>query len=145
MLPQDNVAQTRERHALLALQVALLILLSLVGAQRPARAAESATSPAMKKLFQAFVGDWTVLEAFEQNEFFPNGGARTGTARFTVGTGGTSLIEDYHSDGSAGKLDFLMVIWWDANAKLYRVFTCSNGSRNPGKLRGTAHWGEARL
>ena len=66
-------------------------------------------------------------------------------ARFSVGTGGTSLIEDYHSDGSAGKLDFLLVIWWNAPASTYQVFTCSNGSDNAGQLRGSAHWERATL
>jgi hypothetical protein len=115
----------------------LIILLALVCAGLPARAAE-AISPAMKKLFRTFVGHWAVNETFARGEFFPKGGTRTRTAHFTVGTGGTSLIEDYHSGGSAGKLDFLMVIWWDANTKRYRVFTCSNGAG--GELRGTAHW-----
>ena len=86
------------------------------------------------------MGDWTVVEAFRQNEFFPNGGARKGEAHFTVGTGGTSLVEDYHSNGSAGKLDFLMVIWWDAKARVYKLFTCSNRPDDPGELRGSAHW-----
>ena len=94
----------------------------------------------MKRLFQAFVGRWRVEETFAQSEFFPKGGSRTGRAHFTIGTGGTSLIEDYHSNGSAGKLDFLMVVWWDSEIQRYRVFTCSNDSQNAGKLRGTAHW-----
>ena len=72
----------------------------------------SAASPSMNKLFHLFLGDWTVSETFPTNEFFPHGGHRQGEAHFTVGTGGTSLIEDYHSNGSAGKLDFLLVIWW---------------------------------
>jgi hypothetical protein len=54
------------------------------------------------------------------------------------------LIEDYHSDGSAGRLDFLAVIWWDADEKLYRFFTCANDVKHACEVRGTAHWeGEA--
>jgi hypothetical protein len=94
----------------------------------------------MDKLFHVFVGDWTVSETFQTNEFFPHGGERKGEAHFTVGTGGTSLIEDYRSDGSAGRLDFLLVIWWVPEARVYKIFTCSNNPDNTGSLRGTAHW-----
>jgi hypothetical protein len=120
--------------------IGLNVLLSLAALPQPLKAGQLATGPAMKKLFRAFLGDWTVVETFEHSAFFPNGGARNGSARFTMGTGGTSLIEDYHSDGSAGKLDFLMVIWWDANQELYQVFTRSNDPRSAGQLRGTAYW-----
>jgi hypothetical protein len=68
------------------------------------------SEPGDEAAFQAFVGYWRVEEAFAQSEFFPKGGSRTGRAHFTIGTGGTSLIEDYHSNGSAGRLDFLMVV-----------------------------------
>ena len=130
----------RTRRSVSACQIVLIFLSSLVHAQCYASAAESTTGPAMKHLFQAFVGNWRVEETFTQSEFFPKGGSRTGSAHFTIGTGGTSLIEDYHSNGSAGKLDFLMVVWWDSEIQRYRVFTCSNDSQNAGKLRGTAHW-----
>jgi hypothetical protein len=130
----------RTRRSVSASQIVLIFLSALVYAQCYASAAESTASPAMKHLFQAFVGYWRVEETFAQSEFFPKGGSRRGRAHFSIGTGGTSLIEDYHSNGSAGKLDFLMVVWWDSEIQRYRVFTCSNDSQNAGKLRGTAHW-----
>ena len=58
-----------------------------------------------------------VCIALEHNEFYPNGAEREGTARFSLATGGTSLIEEVHSDGSAGRLDFMVVIWWDNEAR----------------------------
>jgi hypothetical protein len=136
---------TLYRDAALVWRITLTFLLVVIYLQAPASAAERAASPAMNKLFKAFVGDWAVRETFQRNEFFPKGGERKGMARFRVGTGGTSLIEDYHSDGSAGKLDFLLVIWWNAPASVYQVFTCSNGSDNAGQLRGSAHWERATL
>jgi hypothetical protein len=136
---------TLYRDAASAGRITLTFLLVVIFLQSPASAAERAASPAMKKLFQAFVGDWAVRETFQRNEFSPQGGERKGIARFSVGTGGTSLIEDYHSDGSAGKLDFLLVIWWNAPAGTYQVFTCSSGSDNAGQLRGRAHWERATL
>jgi hypothetical protein len=136
---------TLYRDAAAAWRITLTFLLVVIYLQLPAGAAERAASPAMNKLFQAFVGDWVVRETFQRNEFFPKGGERKGLARIRVGTGGTSLIEDYHSDGSAGKLDFLLVIWWNALAGTYQVFTCSSGSDNAGQLRGSAHWERATL
>ena len=135
----------RTRRSVSALQIVIIFLSALHHTQCYASAAESTASPAMKRLFQAFVGYWRVEEAFAQSEFFPKGGSRTGSAQFTIGTSGTSLIEDYHSNGSAGKLDFLMVVWWDSEIQRYRVFTCSNDPQNAGKLRGTAHWDRGTL
>jgi hypothetical protein len=94
----------------------------------------------MQRLERAFGGTWTTSESFAHNEFYPNGAEREGTARFNLATGGTSLIEEVHSDGSAGRLDFMVVIWWDNEAKIYNFFTCGNGGNNPCKIRGTAHW-----
>jgi hypothetical protein len=139
----NNAIDLRMRHTLVAWQIALMFVSSLVYAPWDVGAAEPTVSRAMKKLGRAFVGDWSVVETFEQSDFFPRGGTRAGVAHFSIGTGGTSLIEDYHSDGPAGKLDFLMVMWWDADAGLYRLFTCSNN--DAGKLRGTAYWEKGTL
>ncbi len=74
----------------------------------------------MNRLLKAFAGEWKTTESMER-EFFPNGGARQGTATFRLGTGGTTLIEEGSSDGSAGKLAFLIVFWWDKSAEVYRL------------------------
>jgi hypothetical protein len=100
----------------------------------------SASNSEMQRLDRAFGGIWSTSESFAHNEFYPNGAEREGTARFSLATGGTSLIEEVHSDGSAGRLDFMVVIWWDNEAKVYNFFTCGNGGNNPCKIRGTAHW-----
>jgi hypothetical protein len=108
--------------------------------ERPMTSAESDSSPEIERLVKTFGGEWRVAETFERSEAFPNGGTRKGTARVSLGTGGTTLIEDYHSDGSAGRLDFIAVIWWDKDAEVYRFFTCSNNVNRACELRGTAHW-----
>lgn len=105
------------------------------------KTATSAAHPEMHKLFRAFLGRWTVKETFERNEYSPGGGERGGTARFTVGSGGSSLVEDYHSNGSAGRLDFLAVIWWDPGERAYRSFTCTNAP-DACALRGSATWSD---
>jgi hypothetical protein len=110
------------------------------GSMPEVASAGSASNPEMQRLDHAFGGTWTTSESFAHNEFYPSGAEREGTARFTLATGGTSLIEEVHSDGSAGRLDFMIVIWWDNEAKIYNFFTCGNGGNNPCKIRGTAHW-----
>jgi hypothetical protein len=96
----------------------------------------------MERLANALVGDWDTTETMERGELFPNGGSRHGIihARLAAGgAGGTTLIYEVHSDGSAGKLDGMLVIWWDEDVRLYRLFICFNNP-NPCKMRGTAHW-----
>jgi len=109
-------------------------------AEKAMTSVESDSSPEIERLVKTFGGEWKVVETFERSDYFPNGGARKGTARVSLGTGGTTLIENYHSDGSAGRLDFLAIIWWDKDAKAYRVFTCANDIKHACELRGTAHW-----
>jgi hypothetical protein len=57
-----------------------------------------------------------------------------------LAAGGTTLVYEVHSDGSAGKLDGMLVIWWDKDTSLYRVFICFNSRAHPCRMRGTAHW-----
>ena len=123
--------------------ITVLSLFTLAWGQQAERAttsAESDSSPEIERLVKSFGGEWKVVETLEHNDFFPNGGTRKGTARRSLGTGGTTVIEDYHSDGTAGRLDFIAIIWWDKDAKLYRFFTCSNNVNRACELRGTAHW-----
>jgi hypothetical protein len=105
-----------------------------------ATGAESSASPEMNRLAKALAGDWRTVETMERSEFFPNGGGRQGVSHASLGTGGTTLIWEGHSDGSAGKLSYLITIWWDNEARLYRFFTCFNGYDHPCEVRGTAHW-----
>jgi len=115
--------------------------LSPAGAQRPATStAPSAAIPEMARLARALAGDWITTEHMERGEFFPNGGERRGRAYIHLAAGGTTLVNEIHSDGSAGKLDGLVVIWWDSGSKTYRFFTCFNDPKSPCEIRGTAHW-----
>ena len=103
-------------------------------------ASEGAASPEMTRLANAMAGDWRTSEAMERGDLFPNGGSRQGTSHVQLGTGGTTLVSEGHSDGSAGSLDYLIVIWWDGKDKLYRFFTCFKTRRSSCEVRGTAHW-----
>ena len=123
---------------------AIMVLSMLTSAQQqpPAEVtgSESSASPEMNRLAKALAGDWSTVETMERTEFFPNGGGRRGVAHASLGTGGTTLIWEGRSDGSAGKLSYLITIWWDKGARLYRFFTCFNGYEHPCEVRGTAHW-----
>jgi len=94
----------------------------------------------MAKLACALAGDWNNVETMEPSEWFPNGGERKGTSHCELGTGGTTLLCQGDSDGSAGRLDHLIVIWWDTDAKLYRFFPCFKDRGSECEVRGTAHW-----
>jgi hypothetical protein len=107
-----------------------------------ARAQENApaASPEMARLAKALAGDWNTTETMERGEFFPNGGSRHGHTHVTLTAGGTTLMDEVHSDGSAGKLDGLVIIWWEKAAGVYRFFVCFNDAASACKVRGTAHW-----
>jgi hypothetical protein len=50
------------------------------------------------------------------------------------------LIMEGHSEGSAGLLNYIIVVWWDKDANLYRYFTCFKDTGSGCEVRGTAHW-----
>jgi hypothetical protein len=122
--------------------IAFLIVLT-VGvpalAQAPNQPAPK-TSPEMSRLAKMFVGDWDTVETMEPSEFFPNGGGRQGTTHWKLAVSGTTLIGEGHSNGSAGELTYLVAIWWDKPASVYRFFTCFNDVATPCTVRGTARW-----
>ena len=132
-----------KRSRLLSGLLLSALLPSFACAQQTAKSAqpvESAASPEMARLAKALVGDWNTTESMEKSEFFPNGGSRHGRAHVHLAAGGTTLFAEFHSNGSAGKLDGLYMIWWDKPADTYRLFVCFNDPQATCKLRGTAHW-----
>src|SRR5215470_13136760 len=81
--------------------------------QSTVRASKSAAGQEMARLARALAGDWSTTETMQQSRFFPNGGSRHGKVHVKLAAGGTTLIYEVQSDGSAGKLDGMLVIWWD--------------------------------
>ena len=109
--------------------------------ERSASPAEPDVPPEMVRLAHAMVGHWKNVETMERSRFFPSGGERTGLSTCRLATAGTNLVCEGDSDGSAGPLHHLIVIWWDVDARLYRFFTCfREGKESHCKVRGTAHW-----
>jgi glyoxylase-like metal-dependent hydrolase (beta-lactamase superfamily II) len=104
---------------LLGLAFALFSPFSVLAQQieKPNAGPDTPASPEMARLWNAFGGDWDNTEAMERSEFFPNGGARTGTSRWWLAIGGTIVIDEGHSDGSAGPLwlsDHRTIVFADA-------------------------------
>jgi hypothetical protein len=97
-------------------------------------------SPEMGRLAKMFVGDWDTEENMERGDYFPNGGGRHGITHWKLAAGDKALIGEGHSNGSAGELSYLIAIWWDKPASVYRFFTCFNESETPCVVRGTAQW-----
>jgi hypothetical protein len=102
--------------------------------------ANVAPAPEIKRLFEAFAGDWDTSEKRERTQFFPNGGERKGRSHARLAAGGAMLVMEGHSDGSAGPLSYIIVVWWDKDANLYRYFTCFKDSGSGCEVRGTAKW-----
>jgi hypothetical protein len=50
-----------------------------------------------------------------------------------------------HSDGTAGPLSYVIVVWWDKDASLYGFLTCFKDTRSGCEVRGTAHWDRDKL
>jgi hypothetical protein len=134
------------RHVVMNARTTILVLtaVAVVAWQRiaPANAQEksAAVSPEMAKLAKALAGDWDTTETMIRSEFFPNGGARHGHSHVALTAGGRALMSEVHSDGSAGKLDGVVIVWWERSAGAYQFFTCFNDSDQPCRVRGTAHW-----
>jgi hypothetical protein len=110
--------------------------------EQPGGAAVHATvAPQMRRLVGLLAGDWNTTEAMERSEFFPQGGERRGITHWKAAVGGTTLVGEGHSDGSAGPLDYQITIWWDDSSKVYGYFTCFNDSAGSScRVRGSAHW-----
>ena len=84
--------------------------------------------PEMQKLVNALSGTWSIHEKYEPDEWTPNGGAGQGTEVWHPGPGGFTLIEEYHSKGSAGETFGLSLTWWDARAQRYQSLWCANSN-----------------
>jgi hypothetical protein len=109
-------------------------------APAPARQSSSAASPEMEKLAKVLVGEWETVETMEPDDPWPLGASRKGSVTARIVSGGYALVYEVHSNGSAGRLDGFLTIWWERSANVYRLLACFNNPRNACKMRGSAHW-----
>ncbi len=64
-----------------------------------------------------------------------------GTATFTPGPGGMSLMEKYHSSGTMGEsFSGFGTFWWDSKAQVYRGMWCDNMTPGGCDASGTTKW-----
>ena len=75
-----------------------------------------------------------------ERNFFPNRCERKGRSHIRPGAGGAVLVMEGHSDGTAGPLRYIIVVWWDKDASLYGYFTCFKDTGSGCEVRGTANW-----
>lgn len=123
------------------LPVLIVFLISSALAQRVvAPSSKIVPIPEMTRLSQALGGDWNNHEIMEPSDQFPKGAQRRGTSHCELSTGGTTILCEGSSDGTAGKLDHLIVIWWDSASKNYGFFVCFKDRGADCQIRGTAHW-----
>ena len=135
---------TRSTHggATVRLFVECLAAVVLLATPAPAQSSDSATISAMARLAKVFVGDWNTVEVVQFGKPVPAGAGRRGTTHVTLTGGGTALVSEGHSVGRVGgDLRWFITVWWDPDAKLYRLLTCFRAPTEAGcALRGTAHW-----
>jgi hypothetical protein len=117
-------------------------LLLLLAAPARAQSPDSAATPEMARLAQVFVGDWRTVEIVQHGKPVPRGAGRRGAVHVRLAGGGTALVSEGRSAGRVGgDLHWLITIWWDPTAKVYRLLTCFRTPADAGcELRGTARW-----
>lgn len=138
----------------------LLMLLAVVGtaliaqdnamAQKPGAAKPAMPpsmpmpkpAPEMTKLIKLLAGNWMITEKAEPNPMAPKGGSGTGTAKLWAGPGGLSLLESYHSSGTAMGPNFngFGVFWWDDKVQAYHGLWCDTMTPGGCDSSGTTKW-----
>jgi hypothetical protein len=90
----------------------------------PAPAAEKPpqVSPEMEKL-SFYLGEWDYVEKYEKGSMYPNGAEDTGVYTSTSGPGRNSVVQHFHSKGSAGEFEGMIVMTWDPREKQYKGYT----------------------
>src|SRR5207253_2344068 len=90
-------------------------------AQEPPATTKRQPSPEMQKLFNTFLGTWSVSEKIEPSKSLPNGGVGEGEEVYRVGPGAVSLVEEIQLKEPTGKISGLGVGWWDAKGRGYKA------------------------
>jgi hypothetical protein len=98
-------------------------------AQSPPSAQNQKPRPEIQRLFDAFLGTWSVTEKIEPTEMLPKGGTGQGEEVYKAGPGGVFLIEEIHLKEDANEISGLGVGWWDEKVKGFRALWCD--SENP--------------
>lgn len=84
------------------------------------------SSPQMERLIDALAGEWSTEIIYEPREQLPQGGSGRSRDSYRVGPARSSLIQEYHADGTEGKSWGTGVIWWDEQAQGFRFVWCDS-------------------
>ena len=112
----------------LALSVPLWAALQEKTAEKPTAAPAAAAKPGAAEMerLKFYLGEWDYTETYPKSPFSPNGGKNTGVYTSTLGPGGNSLINTFHSQGPVGDFEGLLVMTWDPKEKAYKAYVFGN-------------------
>ena len=84
----------------------------------------------MQRVFNAFLGTWSITEKLEPSETTPTGGTGQGEEVYRSGPGGASIIEEVHVKEGSHDMSGLGVAWWDQTAQGYKVLWCNSKNQS---------------
>ena len=85
-------------------------------------------SPEMQHLQRLYLGTWDFTETYGKTSFSPNGGSDVGVYTSEPGPGGNSILNRFHSKGSVGEFEGMLVMTWDPKDKAYKSYVFGNAS-----------------
>ena len=83
-------------------------------------------SPEMQHLQKLYLGTWDFTETYGKTSFSPNGGSDVGVYTSEPGPGGNSILNRFHSKGSVGEFEGMLVMTWDPKDKAYKSYVFGN-------------------
>ena len=84
-------------------------------------------SPDMDRLKKLYLGSWDYTDTYTKTRFSPQGGSDTGVYTSEPGPGGNSIVNRFHSHGTVGDFEGLLVMTWDPQEKAYKSYVFGNG------------------
>lgn len=103
-------------------------LLKIAKAQEPSAKAKSL--PEMEKLRALYLGTWDYTETYSKSPMMPSGGSGSGVYTSEAGPGGNSIVNRFHSKGTGGEFEGMLVMAWDAKENSYKSYVF--GDQFPG-------------
>jgi len=110
----------------LVLSVPLWAALQEKTAEKPPAAPAVRPGAAEVERLKFYLGEWDYTETYPKSAFSPNGGKNTGVYTSTLGPGGNSLINTFHSQGPIGDFEGLLIMTWDQKEKAYKAYVFGN-------------------
>jgi len=73
-----------------------------------------------------YLGEWLYTETYPKSATDLSGRTNTGVYTSKPGPGGYSLINTFHSQGSAGDFEGMLILTYDLNEKAYKAYAFGN-------------------